>query len=85
MPLIIGPEGPGRPLPAASSVTGSYSGDDADWTTSPAGPYWAIAGVTITGTCAPGAMIVGTGPTTAVWMVPDPGYAGDLCLGLPEL
>jgi len=44
-----------------------------------------INGVAISGAPSPGAQIIGTGATTAAWMVPDPGYLGDLCLGFPEL
>ena len=84
MPLVIAPEGDGQPLIGGASSTGTVTGSDVDWPTSSADTTGSVH-VTITGAPAPGAEIIGTSSTTAVWMVPDPGYLGDLCLGLPEL
>ncbi len=61
MPLIVSPEGPGQPLPAAVSSDATYAGSDAEWPTSAASSPVSVTDGTVT--VSPATSVVLSGAT----------------------
>ena len=79
MPLIVSPEGPGQPLPAAVSSDATYAGSDAEWPTSAASSPVSVTDGTVT--VSPATSVVLSGATVTDL---GGGAAGvDTRLGMP--